>query len=155
MRERYTQGARLRGLYPRGGLTVPVENVQVGDIVLMNFHGGTEPEHCGLVLETMPHYDNIKTIEGNTAPIGYSQANGGMVMERTRYHSQIVAVCRPQYQPEPDPVDDITGHWAEESIRWCMEHGLMKGYPDGSFQPDKPVTRAELATIIRRLEESK
>lgn len=135
------------------GLTVPVNEVQVGDIVILNFHGGKDPEHCGLVVGSMQPYDNIVTIEGNTAPIGYSQANGGMVMERTRYRSQIVAVCRPQFQPEePEPVDDITGHWAEESIRWCMERGLMQGYPDGSFQPDKGVTRAELAVILDRLQ---
>ena len=139
--------------YREQGLTVPVRKVQAGDIVLLNFRGGSDPEHCGLTVEAMPHYDNIKTIEGNTAPIGYSQANGGMVMERARYHSQIVAVCRPQYQPEePAPVDDITGHWAEESIRRCIDRGLLKGYPDGSFQPDKGVTRAELAVILDRLQ---
>ena len=152
--------------YREQGLTVPVEDVQAGDIVLLNFHSGKEPEHCGLVVTAMPPYDTIVTIEGNTAPIGYSQANGGMVMERTRYHSQIVAVCCPQYKeetgddlsapsggtsPEGEAKDDITGHWAEDNIRWCMEHGLMSGYPDGSFKPDKPVTRAELATVLRRL----
>jgi hypothetical protein len=29
----------------------------------------------------------------------------------------------------------------------------MTGYPDGSFKPDQYVTRAELATVIRRLVE--
>lgn len=59
-------------------------------------------------------------------------------------------------QPEPaKPVepeaDDVTGHWSEDAIRWCMAHELMTGYPDGSFRPDKPVTRAELSTVLRRL----
>jgi hypothetical protein len=34
-----------------------------------------------------------------------------------------------------------------------MEWGLLKGYPDGSFGPDKPVTRAELAVILDRMED--
>lgn len=144
--------------YREQGLTVPVEDVQVGDIVLLNFHGGKDPEHCGLVtgksdiinLSTGEPY-SVWTIEGNTSPSDGSQSNGGMVCEKTRYPSQIVAVCRPQYKGE-EPEDDITGHWAEDSIRWCMEHGLMKGYPDGSFQPDKPVTRGELAVILDRLD---
>lgn len=70
---------------------------------------------------------------------------------KQRNPSQIVAVCRPQYQPEPVTVDDVTGHWAEKEIRRCMERGLLKGYPDGSFGPDKPVTRVELAVILDRL----
>ena len=30
-------------------------------------------------------------------------------------------------------------------------HELMTGYEDGTWKPDKPVTRAELATVLRRL----
>ncbi|MDA8212150.1 MAG: glucosaminidase domain-containing protein [Clostridia bacterium] len=40
---------------------------------------------------------------------------------------------------------DIKGHWAHDIIVKAKELGLMSGYPDGTFQPDKPVTRAELA----------
>lgn len=47
---------------------------------------------------------------------------------------------------------DVTGHPAEKAIRWVISQGLMVG--DGtSFRPDEPVTRAELATVIRRLGE--
>ena len=145
--------------YKEQGLTVPVEDVQPGDIVILNFHGGKDPEHCGLVtgksniinLTTGEPY-SVWTIEGNTSPSDGSQSNGGMVCEKIRYPSQIVAVCRPQYKEEPGTVDDITGHWAEKAIRRCIERGLLKGYPDGSFQPDKPVTRAELAVILDRLD---
>lgn len=150
--------------YREQGLTVPVEEVQAGDIVILNFHGTKDTEHCGLVVgvtdaeilvdnrvaEKIVY--NVGTIEGNTSVNG-SQDNGGMVAEKTRYPSQIVAVCRPKYQPEPVVVDDITGHWYTDDVRWCIEHGFIKCYPDGSFQPDKPVTRAELATVIRRLVE--
>lgn len=142
--------------YREQGLTVPVGEVQVGDIVLLNFHGGKDPEHCGLVVENGSKYDpaSVKTIEGNTNA-DYrpsTESNGGMVCEKTRYPYQIVAVCRPQYFPDPQPVDDVSGHWAEAAIRRCVERGLMKGYPDGSFGPDKPVTRAELATVLDRLD---
>lgn len=144
--------------YKEQGLTVPVEEVQAGDIVLLNFHGGKDPEHCGLVEEVGYYVGKglaVITLEGNTTPgdgSSGSQDNGGCVASKKRWKSQIVAVCRPQYQPEPEIVDDITGHWAEKDIRWCMEHGLMQGYPDGSFQPDRPVTRAELAAVLRRFD---
>ena len=150
--------------YREQGLTVDKMDVQKGDIVLLNFRGGSEPEHCGLVVNAVDYEDVTRyntrqtiyyTIEGNTTPgEEESQDNGGCVALKRRFAENIVAVCRPQYKPEePQPKDDITGHWAEKDIRRCMEHGLMKGYPDGSFQPDKGVTRAEMATILKRLVE--
>ena len=144
--------------YKEQGLTLPVEDVQVGDIVILNFHGTQDTEHCGLVNVVCKDTKTgkliwVETIEGNTSSGDGSQDNGGMVCIKTRYPSQIVAVCRPQYKPEaPQTVDDVTGHWAEKAIRRCMERGLLKGYPDGSFGPDRPVTRAELAVILDRLE---
>ena len=46
---------------------------------------------------------------------------------------------------------DIKGHWAEEYIKKVIAAGIMRGYPDGSFKPDQPVTRAELATVLAKL----
>ena len=139
--------------YREQGLTVPVEQVQAGDIVILNFHGGKDPEHCGLVEFVLPGgwAVGIRTIEGNTAPSDGSQSNGGMVCEKTRYPAQIVAVCRPQYKPEePETVDDISGHWDKASIEWAKERGLIKGYPDGSFKPNQAITRAELCVMLER-----
>ena len=138
--------------YKEQGLTVDVSEVQPGDIVILNFHGTKDTEHCGLVIGkgVENFYWFVNTIEGNTSS-GGSQDNGGMVCEKERYQHQIVAVCRPQYQPEdPEPVDDITGHWAEKDIRFWLSKGLIKGYPDGSIKPDQPVTRAELCVIFER-----
>lgn len=140
--------------YREQGLTVPVEQVQPGDIVILNFHGTKDTEHCGLVTKVSGRRIDvdtleITTIEGNTSD--KSQSNGGKVCEKTRYPSQIVAVCRPQYKEEEAMKDDITGHWAEKEIRRCMKRKIINGYPDGSFAPDKPITRAEAAVMIDRL----
>lgn len=43
------------------------------------------------------------------------------------------------------------GHWAEHDIKQVAEDGLMVGFEDGSFKPNEPVTRAQLAVIINRL----
>ena len=149
--------------YMEQGLMYSASEVQIGDIVLLNFRGGKDPEHCGLVVEseditskdgTYDSYKRIMTIEGNTTPGEEgSQDNGGCVALKRRYPNQIVAVCRPQYHSELVTVDDIAGHWAERAIRRAISRGLMLGYPDGSFQPDKPVTRAELAVILDRMED--
>ncbi|WP_204603745.1 S-layer homology domain-containing protein [Cohnella boryungensis] len=46
---------------------------------------------------------------------------------------------------------DTKGHWAEQTIARVMKSGVMTGYPDGSFKPDQPLTRAEAVTILNRL----
>lgn len=44
--------------------------------------------------------------------------------------------------------NDIDGHWAENVINKWKESGYINGYPDGSFKPDNPVTRAELSKVL-------
>ncbi|MDO8684618.1 MAG: S-layer homology domain-containing protein [Armatimonadota bacterium] len=46
--------------------------------------------------------------------------------------------------------DVPAGHWAAESVTKMSEAGIMKGYPDGKFNGDKPVTRYELAVALER-----
>ena len=144
----------LLAWYKSQGQVVPMEDVQPGDIVMLNFHSGTSPEHCGLVYEVVrDSYGKLvgaRTYEGNTSKAG-SQSNGGMVCDKDRLKRQIVGVCRPTYKEEDEvPKNDYENHWAEQHIRWAMEEGLIRGYPDGNFRPDQPVTRAELATILHR-----
>lgn len=45
---------------------------------------------------------------------------------------------------------DTAGHWAEAVIREASGQGWATGYEDGSFRPDRPVTRAELAVLLVR-----
>lgn len=45
------------------------------------------------------------------------------------------------------------GQWYTESIEWSKDVGIMGGYPGGSFQPNKPITRAEISAIIRNMAE--
>ncbi len=43
--------------------------------------------------------------------------------------------------------------WYAEGINYVTAQGLMKGMPDGTFAPDKAMTRAEFVTILYRLEQ--
>ncbi|MEW6574251.1 MAG: S-layer homology domain-containing protein [Bacillota bacterium] len=40
--------------------------------------------------------------------------------------------------------------WAEPGIRAAAARGIVSGYPDGRFLPDKPITRTEMAVMIDR-----
>lgn len=43
---------------------------------------------------------------------------------------------------------DIKTHWARTSIDKLVAAGAISGYPDGSFRPDNPISRAEFATML-------
>ncbi|WP_339252829.1 polysaccharide lyase family 8 super-sandwich domain-containing protein [Paenibacillus sp. FSL P2-0136] len=53
--------------------------------------------------------------------------------------------------PVPGPsLTDIAGHWAEASIREAVKQGIITGYPNGSFQPNRNVTRAEFTVMLAK-----
>ncbi len=45
---------------------------------------------------------------------------------------------------------DTKGHWAEAAIVRAEALGIVKGYSDGSFHPENPVTRGEFAVMLSR-----
>ena len=47
--------------------------------------------------------------------------------------------------------DDVPrSHWAYDAVEYLASKGLVEGYPDGTFQGDKLMTRYELAMIVAR-----
>ena len=48
---------------------------------------------------------------------------------------------------------DMGNHWAKGSIDLLAGMGLINGYPDGTFQPDKSVSQAECIELLMRLAE--
>lgn len=42
------------------------------------------------------------------------------------------------------------GHWARKYIVQAVERGIVKGYPDNTFRPNSPVTRAEGVIMISK-----
>ncbi len=45
---------------------------------------------------------------------------------------------------------DVAGNWAEPFIKVLVEKGIIAGYPDGTFKPDQPITRAEFAALLNK-----
>ena len=43
---------------------------------------------------------------------------------------------------------DVQGHWAQACIQSLAQRNIITGYPDGSFRPEAPVTRAEFAAMV-------
>lgn len=51
-----------------------------------------------------------------------------------------------------EALSDVNGHWAAESIAILFDKSVISGYPDNTFKPNKPLSRAESVTMISRLE---
>ena len=46
----------------------------------------------------------------------------------------------------PDVAED---YWGKSAINFCVKNDILKGYDDGTFQPDKTITRQEAASILK------
>lgn len=46
---------------------------------------------------------------------------------------------------------DVAGHWGGDHIRTLASLGILNGYGDGSFKPDKNLTRQEAIVILTRV----
>ncbi|GBF77427.1 S-layer protein [Paenibacillus sp. 598K] len=65
-----------------------------------------------------------------------------------------LAIVEQETPPEPEPapafLDVSEGHWAKSAIDRAVALGIVKGYADGTFKPQQPVTRAEFVTMLVR-----
>ena len=50
----------------------------------------------------------------------------------------------------PD-VDEGYSEWAVKAIKYLTDRGIMEGYPDGTFGPNRPITRAETVATVNRV----
>ena len=46
---------------------------------------------------------------------------------------------------------DIANHWAKDEISIAYNNGWITGYPDGTFDPQRDITRAETITLVNRI----
>ncbi|MGL5714282.1 MAG: S-layer homology domain-containing protein [Paraclostridium sp.] len=47
-------------------------------------------------------------------------------------------------------INDISGHWAETTIKSFIGKKYINGYEDGTFRPDESITRAEFVKIFNK-----
>lgn len=47
-------------------------------------------------------------------------------------------------------VTDLDGHWAQEPVERWISQGLAGGYPDGTFKPNRQISRAEFVALANR-----
>ncbi len=57
-------------------------------------------------------------------------------------------ICAPMFAN--DIFSDIAGHWGRANIIKAAELGYVQGFPDGTFAPERPISRGEFIALIAR-----
>ena len=60
------------------------------------------------------------------------------------------ALQLPPYEPFVLPKDVSSNFWGAPYIEKAMKQGVYKGYPDGTFKPNKEIKRIEMTSLIAR-----
>jgi len=93
---------------------------------------------------------------------GYDDPDLGLVfrpLEPTTRAAMAVVIARilcggdanvPFYPPPGHFTDVPYDHWAYDYIEYVYEHDIIRGYEDGTFDPDGEVDRAEMCVFIAR-----
>jgi|GEM_PF-1071563 len=74
----------------------------------------------------------------------------GEPLTRAELATVLVRWCEVPATGEPDFPDAAT-HWAASAIAAAQRQGWITGYADGSFRPDRQVTRAEAVVLLNRV----
>ncbi|OUS70590.1 hypothetical protein B1748_27990 [Paenibacillus sp. MY03] len=73
-------------------------------------------------------------------------------ISRAQFSVMLVRLLGLGSEAESEPgFSDMNGHWAEREVALLEKSGIVKGYQDGSFQPDSTITREQIITIMMRL----
>ena len=104
------------------------------------------------VPETHWAWDFIKPVTESGLMIGYPVGSFRPDHPITRAEMAIIALrLSGLSEKDGETFTDTKGHWASGAIESLAAAGLLKGYPDGSYKPDRPITRAEAVVLFNRL----
>lgn len=102
------------------------------------------------VLEKADHFAYI---------IGYPEGDIRPLNQITReevamiFYRLLTDDSRNQLLSDDNPFTDIGGYrWSNRAISTLYVGGVISGYPDGTFRPSAPITRAEFATIASKFD---
>lgn len=90
--------------------------------------------------------DDMKIYQSKKKKIAAAVAEG--IAEGFGLKKKEVTVNGEAKDEKDNCLTDIKGHWAEKHIQKLVDYGVVNGYDDGTFKPDKTITRAEAATMI-------
>ena len=145
--------------YPDGNVK-PEGNITRAEVATIFFRLLTDESRDEFWSQTNPYsdvseddwYNNAVSTLTNAGIIdGYEDGtfkpNGNIT--RAEFATIAVRFFEATYEGE-NLFPDIDGHWAQDYINEAANAGIVDGYPDGTFGPQKRITRAEAMTMVNR-----
>ena len=84
--------------------------------------------------------------DGSVRPNGsITRAEAAAMLSRLLNIEAIGSAAKPQFT-------DTDSSWYNKAINAVVFRGIMKGYPDGRFRPNAPITRAEFTQMISTID---
>lgn len=98
------------------------------------------------------YYDKVKYVYDNGLMTGLTEKE--FYPEYATSRAMVVTIL---YRQEGEPAvgnvsfsDIKANQWYTAAVAWGAENGIVAGYNDGTFGPDHPITREQMAAIIQR-----
>lgn len=110
---------------------------------------GTEPAQSTGLLDTTDHNAYVS---GRTATTFVP--NGTLTRDEAAklLYELMTAQAHKQYDRSYNGFSDVpAGKWYAVAVSTLANAGAIKGYSNGTFQPGKPITRAEFVTILTEI----
>ena len=143
------------------GLVHPEATITRAEVATIFFRLLTDEARAEYLTETSPFHDvapdawyatAVATMEAMGIVEGRAPAVFDPDAPITRGEFAAIAA---RFDSDPyhgdDRFTDISGHWAAEYINQAAVKGWVEGQPDGSFAPDRSISRAEAMTLVNRV----
>ena len=103
-------------------------------------------------------YDDVRYVYEKGLMIGVGGDTFGVNLPVTR--AMLVTILwRMEGEPAvttDNPFTDLeAGSWYEKAVLWAAANEIVKGFGDGTFRPNDPITREQFAAILYRYSEFK
>jgi len=107
-------------------------------------------------------FDEVEYTVANNVVQGYDDGKYHPDWELTRAQMAVFiarSVVTPtgedglaNYDPPDTPTfpDVPATYWCYKHVEYCKEHEIVAGYPDGTYQPTRSVTRDQMAVYVQR-----
>ena len=97
-------------------------------------------------------YDNVMDAAENGYVSGMGDGTFNPLGSTTRAQFAAMIANAMGYEADPDVEsafpDVADDYWGKAAINFCYQNEIITGYDDGTFQPEKTITRQEAAAIL-------
>ena len=130
-----------------GGVLFDRDDAQ-GGLGFVNTY--TENTYKTATLNKTDHFAFLKGYPGG----GFAPGKNMSRAEVTTMFARLLTEQMEANKSYPASFSDVTSaHWAANYIGYMEQFGIVRGYSDGTFRPNAPITRAEFAAICCRFEQ--